>query len=127
MTPFEVETSKEGFVDKKAIEDSDCFMVIMTKNWVQEPLRLEEFEYAKSLGKSIAVAVFDGVDPEPYLKDAKVIVKRVFSREQVASGTPLAKALIQDFIEEVEEKLDQLNKEAQSRKKKEVKPKHDSV
>jgi hypothetical protein len=99
--------SKEDFVDKKSIEDSDCLIVIMTKNWIREPLRMQELEYAKSLGKPIAVAVFDEVDPDPYLKDAKVIVKRVFNREQVKSRTPLPKALIQDFFKELEEKLEE--------------------
>jgi hypothetical protein len=38
---FKVEGSKRDFVDKEAIEKkSDVFFVIITKNWVQEPLRI---------------------------------------------------------------------------------------
>jgi len=100
-----VEGSKKDYVDKKAIENSDVFIVLITKHWVKEPLRIKELEYAKKLGKPIAVAVFDDVNPEPYLKNANVIVKRTFNREQVESQTPLAEALIKDFMDEVMEKM----------------------
>jgi hypothetical protein len=109
---FKVERSKRDFVDKEAIEKSDVFLAIITKNWIQEPLRIEELEYAKSLGKLIAVAVLDGVNPEPYLKNAKIIAKRVFDRKQVESGSPLAQALIADFIMEVKEKLEKFKEES---------------
>jgi hypothetical protein len=108
---FKVERSKRDFVDKEAIEKSDVFFVIITKNWVQEPLRIQELEYAKSLGKPIAVAVFDNIDPEPYLKNAKVIAKRVFSREQMGMlGSLIARVLIWQFAMELKEKLEKFKK-----------------
>ena len=109
---FKVERSKRDFVDKEAIEKSDVFVAIMTKNWIQEPLRIQELEYAKSLGKPIAVAVFDGVNPEPYLKNAKVIAKRVFDKKQVESHSSLAEALIADFYMEIKEKLEKFKEES---------------
>jgi hypothetical protein len=91
---------------KKAIERSNVFLVVITKNWVQEPLRIQELEYAKSIGKPIAVAVFDNIDPEPYLKGAKVIALRRFDRKWFESNSPSVRASILDFIMEVKEKLE---------------------
>ena len=106
MSQWDVKGSKPNHVDKDAIQHSELFLALISKHWIQDPLRIEELEYAKSLGKPIAVAIFDDVDPEPYLKDAKVIAKRVFKREQVENpDSPLAKALLQDFLQEIEEKM----------------------
>jgi len=107
---WKVDGSKEKFVDKKTIQNSDVFLVLMTKHWIQETVRIQELEYAKTLGKPVAVAIFDGVDPEPYLKDANVIAKRVFDREDVKARTPLADALIRDFLEEVKTKIEGENR-----------------
>lgn len=94
-------------INKKAIEHSDVFLAIMTKHWVEEPERIEELEYAKTLGKPVALAVFDGVDPEPYIKGANVILMRDFDRKQVKSGTPKSQALIEAFVIELKQLVEE--------------------
>ena len=97
---------------KKAIEKSNVFLVVITKNWVQEPLRIQELEYAKNIGKPIVVVVFDDVDPEPYLKDAKVIALRRFDRKWFESNPSLVQTSILDLVAEVKEKLEREAKRA---------------
>jgi predicted ATP-grasp superfamily ATP-dependent carboligase len=101
---FNVIHSKDYF-DKQGIESSQIIIVVMSKNWIAEELRQQELAYAISLKKLIAVAVFDEVDPTPYIKDARVLVMRTFDRKKMTENKALAQALVNDFMEEVQEKM----------------------
>lgn len=79
--PIRIELSKKNFVDKKNIEASDVFVVIMSKYWEQEPLRIQELEAAKQNKIPIVALVLDNVDEKKYLADADVLAVKKCSRE----------------------------------------------
>ena len=81
-----IETSKEGFVDVKNIAVSDIFIVIMSKYWEQDPLRLQELEIAKQHHVPIAALVMDGIDEKKYLADADVLVVKKCAREEASQA-----------------------------------------
>lgn len=87
----------------RAIEDSAAFLVVMTKYWVREPELIEELEHAKRLGKPVIVAVFDGVDPGPYLRGARVVGMREFRRESFLGEYVAAEAFVREALAKVGE------------------------
>lgn len=101
---FNIIHSKDYF-DSEGIKNSQVIIVVMSKNWTDEELRKRELAYAISLNKMIAVAVFDDVDPTPYIKDARVLVLRNFNRKKMTENKVLAQSLVNDFMEEIQEKL----------------------
>ena len=76
-----VEKSKENYVDKKNIVASDVVVVIMSKSWEQDPLRIQELEIAKQNNIPVAALVLDNVDEKKYLAGADVLAVKKCSRE----------------------------------------------
>ena len=101
---IDVDGSKESYVDEKGIDRSDIFVVVFSKHFIEDPLRMEELEFAKKKKKRIAVVILDDMDPDPYLKGANVIMKRYVNRK---SNQKLQHELIADFAVELTELLEQ--------------------
>lgn len=104
-SPFKLERS-QGPANLDKVKSCDVFFFI-ARNAPEEvgAERIKELNFAKELGKPIAIIVWDDVDLSPLMAGAEVVETLRLDSKKHIDGSPLTKELVHDFKERTYDNL----------------------